>query len=281
MPSKNRSWNTGFIVVAILFVSVLGWREWTLLPDGKTHLYFLDIGQGDSALIVTPSGKKIVVDGGADLRPLEQVGKYLSFFDRTIDLLVLSHPHLDHLFSSPEFLLRYRVRSVTLTGIEADLPRYHKLLSLVAAQRIPVLNPTQTGVIDLGDGTRLQLLWPTREALGLKWGDLNGTSVVMKVSDGKNSALFTGDMDERAEDLMLASGINVDADILKVAHHGSDTSSSTGFILAVSPTLAVISVGKINSYGHPRPEIIRRYERLGIAVKRTDIDGTIEIVWDR
>ncbi len=269
----------GLIAVVIVFVAALGLREWSVLPDGRTHLYFMDVGQGDGAVIVTPSGKRVIVDGGPDLRLLERLGTYLSFFNRRIDLLVLSHPNLDHLASFPEILKRYDVRSVAITGIAYDLPRYTQMLRLIEQQHVPIISPQRTGTVDLGDGVTLRLLWPTTQAMKQGWSDANDSSIVLRVSDGEHSALFTGDMEELAERQMLQAGIDVDADILKVAHHGSRSSSSTGFLLAVSPSLAVISVGKDNSYGHPVPEILRRFSDLHIPVRRTDVEGTVEIIW--
>ncbi len=268
------------IIPPALFVLFLAWHEWSLLPDGRTHLYFLDVGQGDGALVVTPTGKTIVIDGGPDTRMLEHLGTYRPFFSRRIDMLVLSHPHLDHLASFPDVLRRYDVRTVVLSGVPAGLPRYREMLGLIRAQGIHVVSPSATGRIDFGDGVQMEILWPSATMLSQHPDDTNDTSVVVRVRAGSGSALFTGDIEDDAEQRIVAAKIDVRANILKVAHHGSNSSSSTGFLLAVSPAMAVMSVGKDNTFRHPRPEIVRRYESLRIPVRRTDLEGTIEVVWD-
>jgi competence protein ComEC len=264
----------------IVFLLFLGWHELSLLPDGRTHIYFLDVGQGDGALVVTPTGKAVVIDGGPDTRMLEHLGTYRPFFSRRIDMLVLSHPHLDHLASFPDMLRRYEVKTVVLSGVPAGLPRYREMLGLMRAQGTRVVSPSATGLIDFGDGVQMEILWPSATMLAQHPDDINDTSVVVRVSAGSGSALFTGDIEDDAEQRMVAAKIDVRADILKVAHHGSNSSSSTGFIVAVSPAMAVMSVGKDNTFRHPRPEIVRRYESLHIPIRRTDLEGTIEVVWD-
>lgn len=268
-------------LLLLLALSMLFVREYLLLPDGRTHVAFLDVGQGDATWITGPSGQQILIDAGPDLSALEGIGARMSFFDRHIDLLVLSHPNLDHLFAFPEILRRYRIGAVLLTGVAFDLPRYREMQELLASRKIPLLRADPARDIDLGDGLRLDVLWPPPLFFGKTLGDdVNNTSIVLKLIYGDQSALFTGDMEEGEEQAVLASGGDVTADVLKVAHHGSRTSSSTGFLLAVRPSLAVISVSRENSYGHPHPWILRRMAHFGIPVRTTAGEGTIEVVMD-
>ncbi len=274
MPSKIR-FISGILALTLLLAS----REVYLHAHGKTVIHFFDVGQGDSALIVSPSGKQILIDGGPDFSALEGLGTAMPFLDRTIDLLVLSHPQTDHLLSFPEVLRRYTVGAVLMTGVAYDLPRYEKFIALLKEQNIPVIIADPANDIDFGDGLTLDIAWPPPVLFGKKLKEVNNSSIVLRVLSGKHSALFTGDMETSEENEMLRSGANLRADIIKVPHHGSKTSSSTGLLLAVRPQLAVILVGKDNTYGHPDKGIVDRYTRFGIPVRTTMGEGEIVFTW--
>jgi competence protein ComEC len=263
----------------LLGATVIAIHEWQRWPDGRLHVTFLDIGQGDSAFVVTPSGKQILIDGGRDDALLRELGKRMPLFDRTIDLLVMSHPQLDHMFAFPDVIRRYRVRRVLMTGVPYALPRYYEFLRLVREKKIPVWMADPRHDIRLEDGVTLDILWPPPIAAGQGPGDVNNSSIVLRVEYGTGSALFTGDMEEEEEHALLASGQDVSATILKVGHHGSKTSSGTGFLMAVGPRVAVISCGRGNSYGHPHPMILKRFETLGIPVRVTAEEGSVHLSW--
>lgn len=269
-----------WLAIAGLFLSTLAARELSLQPDGRTHLSFFDVGQGDSELIVSPSGRQILIDGGPDLTTLEALGTHMPFLDRSIDLLVLTHPHLDHLASFPEILKRYHVQQVMLSGVLYDSARYSALLEQVRLQHIAVLATEPGRTIDMGDGLTLAMLWPPPEAFGSTHSNVHDTSIVFQAAYHGHTALFTGDLEEKYEKEILREGLAVRSDILKIGHHGSRTSTSTGFLLAVAPQLAVISVGTGNTYGLPHPSILARLAHFHIPYKRTDRDGTVEIVWE-
>lgn len=261
--------------------ALIGWREWTVRPDGDVSVHVLDVGQGDGIFITGPSGQQILIDGGPNLDALAGMGKRMSFFDRSIDLLILSHPDNDHVFALPDVLERYNVQTVLLTGVVHDNSRYEEMLDIIERKKIPVIVADPAKDIDLGDGLRLDVLWPQpvffqKDAEGAS----NDTSIVLRLTYGEDSVLFTGDMEKDAEDAVLAAGMNMDADVLKVAHHGSRTSTSTGFLLAVSPTLAVISVSAENSYGHPHPHVINRLRHYSIPIRVTAWEGTITLDLD-
>ncbi len=249
------------------------------MPDGRLHIYFMDVGQGDSALIVTPSGKQIIIDGGPDNSTLTQWSKYMPFFDRSIDMLVLSHPQLDHIFAFPDILRRYRVGRILITGVQYKLPRYDEFLRLVNEQRIPVWIADPRKDIDLGDGIVLDIIWPPPTLFGKEMKDVNSASIILRVLSRSGSVLFTGDAEETGERAALASGADVSATVLKAGHHGSKTSSGTGFLLAVHPSLAAISAGKKNPFGHPHKVILDRLRALGIPVRVTAREGTIEVIY--
>ncbi len=263
----------------VVFAALLGAREWTLKPDGHLHIRFLNVGQGDSTLITTPSGRTIVIDGGPDWSTLEGLGTYMPFFDRHLDLLMLSHPNLDHLLSFPEILKRYSVGALAMTEVPDHLAQYEEMFALAKEKNIPILKMFASRTIDLGDGAMLTILWPPETMPKGFTKELNDTSVVARLEYAGHRALFTGDLERPAEETLVRAHADLKADILKVGHHGSKTSTSTGFLLAVHPSLAVISVGKDNTFGHPNRGIIDRLIKAGATVRRTDEGGTVEITW--
>ena len=267
-----------FLLCAAL---LLCWREWRVAPNGNVTVDLLDIGQGDAIFITSPSGRQILVDGGPDLSALAGIGRRMSLFDRQIDLLVLSHPHQDHLFALPAVIERYGVHAVLLTGVAYNGPRYEELLNLIRSHNVPVIIADPTRDIDLGDGVLLDVLWPLPVYEGMEDpSGGNDSSVAFRLTYGADTMLFTGDMEKAEEDAILASGADVRADILKVAHHGSKTSTSTGFLLAVDPELAVISVAKENDFSHPSPSVMERLKNFDIPVRTTAEEGVIRLEFD-
>lgn len=241
------------------------------------RLYVFDVGQGDALMLVSPTGKQVVIDGGPDRTMLIRLGQAMPFFDRTIELLVLTHPDADHVTALPEVLRRYRVERILLTGVKHDSRIYADFLRMTEAEGAQILLADPGLDIDLGDEVILDVVWPPPGQLGKTPKQSNDTSVVLRVFAGNKSVLLTGDIEEKAETAILASGADLDADILKSPHHGSRTSSSTGFLLAVSPELVLISVGRNNKFGHPHPWVTRRYQTLGIPYRTTAEEGTIAI----
>jgi competence protein ComEC len=264
----------GICELALLFFLI---REIRLLPDGNLHVHFLDVGQGDSILLRSPSGKQILIDGGPNDRVIEQLGTRMSFFDRSLDMVVLTHPDHDHSGGLPAVLRRYRVDKLLITGIVKKESAYDDILVLAKQKKIPLFIADPAQDITLGDGVTLDLIWPPATLAGTEVEAANETSVVMRVSFHAKSILFTGDIEAGAERDILASGADIDADVLKVAHHGSKTSSATGFLLAVSPDLAIISVARKNGYGHPHPSVMDRFRHFGIPTRSTALEGTIDL----
>ncbi len=256
---------------------LLTFHETALLPDAALHAHVLDVGQGDAILLVSPSGKQILIDGGPDLSVLEELGRHMPFFDRTIELLILTHPDSDHVTGIPEILSRYRVERVLFNGTSHESRRYEAVLAALKAQGIPVILPDPSLDIDIGDGLTLDILWPEHAVVGTEPEKPNDESVVVRALFGSSALLLTGDIGEEAEMAILASGADIRSSVLKVPHHGSRTSSSTGFLLAADPGLAVISVGKGNPFGHPHPDVTDRYEKQKIPLRITAEEGTVSL----
>ncbi len=276
MVLQRRHWV--LLCVLILVSMALGVREMKLQADGHLHIRFLSVGQGDSALITTPSGKTVVIDGGPDWSTLEHLGKKLPFFDRSIDMLLLSHPNLDHLAAFPEVMKRFQIGVLATTEIDNALPKYNQMFVLAKEQETKLLRLSAGQTIDLGDGVILTILWPPSVMPPGFTKDSNNTSSVVRLDYNNHRALFTGDMERTAEMTLVTARADLRADVLKIGHHGSTTSTSMEFLHAVHPSLAVISVGD-NSYGHPRAEILDRLKKFGAEVRRTDEDGTVEVTW--
>ncbi|MEQ1849470.1 MAG: ComEC/Rec2 family competence protein [Candidatus Peribacteraceae bacterium] len=266
------------ILFAVLLVCLLVSREWLLLDDGRLHIRFLSIGQGDATLLTLPSGADVLIDGGMDWATLEKLPKYMSFFDRSIELVILSHDNADHLMALPEIAKRYRV-DMFLTSGYGGSARYKAILERLRSQGSTILVMNAGDQLTLDDGVTLDVLWPPTKIKASVARGFNNVSLVAALEYQGKRILFTGDIEKVAEETLIRTNTNLRADILKVAHHGSKTSSIDGFLRRVNPTLAVISAGRDNSHGHPHEEVVERYQKHGIEVRRTDEEGDIEIIW--
>lgn len=272
----------GRTLAVLLVIAACLWRDVSLLPDGRLHLDVLDVGQGDSLLLTAPSGLRVLIDGGPDARALAELGRLLPVSNQRIDMVVLTHPHRDHLVSLPAVLRRGGVRTVLLSGPTYDSAEYRSFLREAAEAGAAVLVSDPATALDLGHGLSLDILWPLPETYGRPWqGNVNDASVALAVRwHGACLALLTGDLEEKGEEAVLQSGAEISCQLLKVGHHGGRTSTSAGWLLAVRPTTAAISAGMGNSYGHPSPEVLARLEQAGIQTRRTDLEGTLSFTWD-
>lgn len=266
------------LVTIIAFVVLAAWL-WSGFRPQSFRLTFFNVGQGDSALIQTPAKQAILIDGGPDRGILVKLGQALPWGKRTLDLVILSHPHADHVAGLTYVLERYHVRQVLMTGVLYPTPEYLRFLELVRDKHIPVHLAKGRETLKLAGGVSVDILWPQGSLANIEVADVNATSVVCRVNYGDTSVLFTGDTPAENEASLLATGVNLEADILKVAHQGSITSSTPDFIKAVAPELAVVSVGK-NTYGHPASEIMERLRKLVLNVVRTDEMGDVTLKSD-
>ena len=266
------------LVVVILVSSVA-----LTMPDDKLHVSFLDVGQGDAILIQTPNGQDILIDGGPDPQKINlALGEKLPFWDRTIDLVVCTQPQADHITGLVEVLQRYKVKQVLEPAVSYNSSIYQEWCNLVEEKQIKRDTAQAGQEIDLGNETKLEVLNPPATLFEGTSDDVDNNGVVLRLSWGQISFLFTADMREEAEFELIGQRANLKSTVLKVSHHGSKTSTTSQFLAAVDPEVAVISVGVDNPFGHPSPEIWERLiNRLGEDnVYRTDEDGTIEFITD-
>ncbi|MFA6228470.1 MAG: MBL fold metallo-hydrolase [Patescibacteria group bacterium] len=288
MTNKGIKYSIGFVIIFLLLAgvgfnfcqrhtgAVLG--TFNIRSTSSLELIFFDVGQGDASLIITPGGEDILVDGGPDNKVLYGLGQYLPPTDRTIETVILSHPHSDHVAGLVEVLKRYQVNKVIMTGVTHTAPDYLEFLRLVEEKDIPVeiIEQPQEETID---GLVLKFLAPEKNWQGEHADNLNNTSIVFKLVYGSTTALYTGDF-ENEEGLLLQSMVQIKSDVLKVGHHGSTNANDKGFLSAAAPELAIVSVGADNQYGHPHYRTLYYLKRLGAKIFRTDLAGDIRLFSD-
>ncbi|MFA6376936.1 MAG: MBL fold metallo-hydrolase [Candidatus Paceibacterota bacterium] len=236
---------------------------------------FFDVGQGDAVFVQLPNGVQVLIDGGPNSQVLEKLGQVMSFYDRDIDWMILSHPEKDHLAGLLAVLKNYQIHNIIWSGIAKDNAESKEWSDLVAREGANVVIARPGGIFALGGepDSFLEILAPDTAASGSS-KNANDLSVAAKLTYGARSFLFTGDAAVKEEESALIAGSGR-IDILKVAHHGSKTAASEIFMAGVLPAAAVISSGKNNSYGHPHPEVLELLSKYDIKTLRTDESGDI------
>lgn len=246
-----------------------------------------DVGQGDSLLIQTSDHQDILIDGGPDTSVVEKLGQALPPGDRDLELVVLTHPHADHVNGLIEVTRRFTVRRALLTGLDFNQAAYQEWRTELSAQHIPTITAVAGQSYQLGRAV-FDVLWPAQSLastaivhdVAANGGGVNDSSIVLRLSCGGSAAMLMGDASSEIEERMINSGTNIQAALLKVGHHGSRFSSSPIFLRQVQPRWAVISAGVGNRYHHPHPTTLLHLERSGAMILRTDRAGDIRLVTD-
>ncbi|MDP2695951.1 MAG: MBL fold metallo-hydrolase [bacterium] len=271
--NKNRI----FVIVILIVVDLFIWQAIVRGQINNTELYFLDVGQGDSQLIRLPGNVKILIDGGADAKILGALAKTLPLQDRYIDLIVITHPQLDHFGGLIDVLKNYEVGAIIDNGRPGTVSAYADLEKTIVKSGALHVSLKEGDVIKYIDKT-IKVLSPSPK--NLKSDELNDTSLVIMLEDGLLKALYAGDIGFDVESRLVKKYKDyLGAQVLKVPHHGSKFSSGSSFLRAVSPKIAVIEVGK-NRYGHPTKQTLQRLAQAGAAILRTDTSGIIKLVFD-
>ncbi|MEY2986391.1 MAG: hypothetical protein RJB24_620 [Candidatus Parcubacteria bacterium] len=255
-----------FIISFIIFIA--GYREYNLLFNSKDKITFLNVGQGDSILITSKRGHRIIVDCGPDSKIIDQLESKLGFWARRIDMVIITHGDKDHYGGCRDVIEKYKVGKVMINGaFDSKNQDYKSLLEFIQKQEIQILPSIQDTFITLGDSIELHLLNPQYNLWEKDIRDDNPESIVMLLKSAKNSILLTGDADESTEAKILSQYSQLDVDILKAGHHGSKTSTSDKLLDAITPQQVIISAGSNNSYNHPHPDIINKIKKRNIRIQ--------------
>jgi competence protein ComEC len=258
------------------------------LPDSKLHIIACDVGQGDATL-VTHENSQVLIDGGPDSKVLDCLGRYMPFWDRGIELVILTHPDRDHFQGLVEVVKRYKVDTYLYNPVTISKLEYKVLEKEVGRRDLKGIYPHSGQVIRVGM-IQLDILAPFEQVTNennygstgeeVKEVDTNAYSIVSLISFGKFSALLTGDMTKETSDDLVASNAIKSVNYIKIPHHGSKNGLTENLLKALRPNTATISVSKNNIYGHPHDEIIKMLSDLNVEIYRTDEVGNIEITTD-
>lgn len=280
MNSRNKKYLIilGVILIAIILVLL----SWQYSRDQRLRVVFLDVGQGDSILIRTPQGKDILIDGGSDNRVLLGLGKYLPFYDRDIELMILTHAHDDHYFGQIEVLKRYEVKQVLYSGVPSEAHDYQEWERIIKEKDIPLHQVQTHQILPLENNLDLQILYPLEDLTEKEIDDINDTSVCVRLDYQDIEFILTGDASQKVEKRLLETYIasELESEVLKAGHHGSKTASARDFIEVVNPEYAAIQCGLDNKFKHPHFITLKNLELLEINILRNDLDGDIEFRTD-
>jgi competence protein ComEC len=264
-----------FIFSSPQFASVLGGQT-----ENSAKIFFFDVGQGAAVFIETPNKNQILIDGGPGSQILNKLGEAMAFFDRKIDIVILTHPDADHLNGLIDVLKNYEVKQVVEPCVNDSGSGYGQWLALLGEKKISRLCARAGQKIKLDKEITIEIIFPFESLAGQSIENTNSASIVTKLSFGENDVLLTGDAEKATEYQLVNSGVDLRSQILQVGHHGSKSSASEEFLKAVAPEISVIQVGKNNRYGHPAQEVLDRLKNIGAEIFRTDLGGDMEFLCD-
>ncbi|MDP3985332.1 MAG: ComEC/Rec2 family competence protein [bacterium] len=280
MKTRSARSRIEHLLFAVL-LAFLGWiislpggakKEWD--PAPVLTVTVLDVGQGDSIFIQTPSGEQMLVDGGPDDAVLSKIGRLMPWNDRTIEMVVLTHPHADHASGLVSVLERYQVGKIILADVSYPSAISEALQNEINRSR--AAKEIVSGATDFSfGGVDVHVLAPNHDFAGEHLANVHDAMVVLKLTYGTIDFLLTGDMEAEGETALIDAGSDISAEVLKVGHHGSKTSTTKEFLDAVHPEYTVISAGEKNRYHHPHPSVLLRLENFGAKILRTDEIGDV------
>lgn len=239
--------------------------------SGTLKVHFINVGQGDSEFIQTPSGKTMLIDAGTNEAGNSVVSYLKNLGISKIDILVGTHPHEDHIGGMDNVINNFDIGQFYMPKVTTTTKTFEDVLTAAKSKGLSIITAKAGITLDLGSDIKAEMLAPN----STKYDDLNNYSAVIKLTYGNTSFLFTGDASAQSEEEMLNKGYDLKANVLKVGHHGSSSATTLPFLQAVNPKYAVISCGKNNDYGHPHKETMDKLKNAGVIVYRTDECGTI------
>src|SRR3990167_1629761 len=263
-----------YLLALLLFANFFIWNAIFIeTRNGTLTVVFLDAGQGDAIFIEAPNGNQVLIDGGPNKSVLRQLSKVMPFYDRSIDIVIATHPDKDHIGGLPDVLQRYTVDFILESGVKNDTGTSRAFESAILQNKIKKIFAKRGMAITLGDDVFLNILFPDRDVSEV---ESNTASIVAQLVYKNTEFMFTGDSPKTIEEyLVFLDGEKLRSDVLKVGHHGSKTSSSESFVGYVSPEYAIISAGADNSYGHPHKEVVEILNQFGSAILNTKDNGAI------
>ena len=253
----------------MVFIFCLSYLSWFKTDGFK--IFFFDVGQGDSALIIAPGGKTILIDGGPDDKVLRRLGEALPFWQRKIDLLIITHAHDDHITGLISVSRRYKVKQVLYNNLNFKTPTIETLTKIFKTKQFNVKLAHEGMSFSFYDNCSLDVLSAGKEASL----DENDYSIVTLFNCFNKKILLTGDAGKYIEDYLISKNNSLKSNILKISHHGSTSANSENFLMAANPEIAVISVGHDNKFNHPNLTILERLKKMAVDIYRTDNRGTI------
>ena len=257
-----------FILSLIIFIYTI--NEYKLGLKLVDKISFLNIGQGDSSLIMSKRRHSILIDCGPNSKVIDQIESKLGFWNKKIDILIITHGDKDHYGGCRDVIQRFKVSKIIINGVfDSKNTSYQELLDFIKSQNIQILPAINNTYITLGDSIELQLLNPQTNLWGQDIRDDNPESIVIALKSNNKSVLLTGDANDQTETKILDKYPQLDIDILKAGHHGSKTSTSDKFLDAITPKQVIISAGANNSYNHPHPDIINKIKKRNIEIQET------------
>jgi len=248
------------------------------LPSENLEVVFLDVGQGDAIFIRMPQNQKILIDAGPAGEILPPLAEELGFFERKIDLAILTHPDTDHIAGFVEVLKRFEIEKILLTGVQHETEWYREILRQISKKEIPTIIADAQTDFDFGGGVILDIFWPMESLVGKIPADANAASIAARLTFGQTALVLTGDLDVNSEKETLKTSQNLSAQIFKLGHHGAATSNSAEFFAAVNPEIAIVSAGAENKFNHPNPEVLERVKSAEIL--ETAKEGSVKLVSD-
>jgi len=272
---------TKYFFVVLLLLLFFVWFSVAKSPsDPYIHAYFLNVGQGDSILIAK-GDFQVLIDGGPDDTVLSELGRVMPIYDRKIEIVILTHPHADHLTGLNLVLDRYQVEKIYGTGVLYDTNTYLNFLNKIknsSSNSAGYIVPKIGEKIQLFGDSSLEFLWPGEIYNQKNEENLNNASIVTKFCYISSCALLMGDMETDEQKKMIDTGVNIQADLIKIAHHGSENGTNLLLLEQVNPRYAVISLGKDNKFGHPHQSIVDLIKGKNIELFRTDQEDRTEFV---
>ena len=272
-------WFLRILAILLIASNVYLWHYLVTKADSNHHIYFLDVGQGDAVFIRTAADFRILIDGGPDDRVVGLLGQLLPSWDRHIDLVIATHPHADHIAGLSAVLDQYSVDEFWWNGSDYDSDIFKRLSAQIHTLPLAAKIIDRQASLPLpDDNSTLQVVYPTITKIATT--DINETSIVTLLQLGNFDLWLSGDSGNPTEAALLAAGVVPDVEVLKLGHHGSNSSSSPAFLDALQPEIGVITVGNNNRYGHPHAEILERLTTRKIRIYRTDLQSTLELTTD-